>query len=166
MMKKQWKKWSIVTVCLLVAGGIGLNTFSHCQIPCGIYGDEMRFEMIKEHITTIEKGMNMIEDLSSNNPEMNTNQIVRWVQNKDDHADEISQIVQQYFLAQRVKPVEESDKEAFAKYTKQLVCLHKIIVSSMKAKQTLDHTHVENLRELTDEFYTLYFGPDHEKHTH
>ena len=23
---------------------------AHCQIPCGIYGDEMRFQMLEEHV--------------------------------------------------------------------------------------------------------------------
>ncbi len=26
---------------------------AHCEIPCGIYDDEMRINMIAEHITTI-----------------------------------------------------------------------------------------------------------------
>jgi len=32
--------------------------FSHCEVPCGIYDDEMRFTMVEEHIKTIEKAMN------------------------------------------------------------------------------------------------------------
>ena len=38
---------------------------AHCQIPCGIYGDEMRFQMLEEHITTIEKSMKLIGELSA-----------------------------------------------------------------------------------------------------
>ena len=34
--------------------------YSHCQIPCGIYNDQMRFDTIAEHITTIEKSMKLI----------------------------------------------------------------------------------------------------------
>ncbi|MDY6953871.1 MAG: superoxide dismutase [Ni], partial [Thermodesulfobacteriota bacterium] len=33
---------------------------AHCEIPCGIYDDQMRIDMIAEHITTIEKSMKQI----------------------------------------------------------------------------------------------------------
>ncbi len=59
--------------------------FSHCEIPCGVYDDEMRFTMIKEHITTIEKAIKKIVNLSGQQPP-NFNQIVRWVTNKEKHA--------------------------------------------------------------------------------
>ena len=41
--------------------------FSHCEIPCGIYDDEMRVRMIAEHVTTIEKSMKSIEILMKQN---------------------------------------------------------------------------------------------------
>jgi nickel superoxide dismutase len=31
------------------------NAAAHCEIPCGIYDDEMRINMVLEHIATIEK---------------------------------------------------------------------------------------------------------------
>ena len=42
--------------------------FSHCEIPCGIYNDKMRIDMIKEHITTIEKSMNQTPDITKATP--------------------------------------------------------------------------------------------------
>jgi nickel superoxide dismutase len=48
---------------------------SHCEVPCGIYNDEMRFAMIEELILTIEKAMNQIRELSEESPQ-NMNQIV------------------------------------------------------------------------------------------
>ena len=39
--------------------------FSHCQIPCGIYSDAMQIMQIKEDLSTIEKAMNEINDLST-----------------------------------------------------------------------------------------------------
>lgn len=36
--------------------------YSHCQVPCGIYDDPVRFDMIAENITTIEKSMKQITD--------------------------------------------------------------------------------------------------------
>ena len=129
--------------------------YSHCQIPCGIYGDSARFEEISEHITTIEKSMKQTTVLSKQvNPNMN--QIVRWVQNKEKHADELSDIVTYYFMAQRVKPVEKADGKAYKDYVKKLTLLHEMLVYSMKAKQTTDLSNVEKLGTLLAEFQTAY----------
>ncbi len=37
-----------------------VQAFAHCEIPCGIYDDEMRIKIINEHIVTVEKSMNQI----------------------------------------------------------------------------------------------------------
>jgi len=137
--------------------------YSHCQIPCGIYGDPARFDMIAEHTTTIEKSMKQITSLSKqNNPDMN--QIVRWVQNKENHADELSHIVTHYFMAQRIKPVGDTKSEAYNEYIKKLTLLHEMLVYSMKAKQTTDLSNVENLKTLLAEFRTAYFPAGTHKH--
>jgi nickel superoxide dismutase len=131
--------------------------YSHCQIPCGIYDDQARFDEIAEHITTIEKSMKQIVELSAE-PSKNANQLVRWVMNKEDHADEISHIVTYYFMAQRIKLPAEDDAKAYNEYVKKLTLLHRMIVYSMNAKQTTDLTNVEKLRSLLEEFHTVYFG--------
>jgi len=143
----------LVTLCLMTP--FVSIVYSHCQIPCGIYDDPTRFDMLAEHITTIEKSMKQITELSKQY-KPNMNQIVRWVQNKENHADELSHIVTYYFMAQRVKPVDEADAKAYKKYVKQLTLLHKMLVYSMKAKQTTDLSNVEKLRTLLAEFKTDY----------
>ncbi len=130
--------------------------FSHCEIPCGIYNDEMRFIMIEEHITTIEKAMMEIEQLSAHQP-TNFNQIVRWVTNKEKHADEIQHIVSQYFLTQRVKLVEKGDEKAHKIRTEHLSQCHEILVYAMKAKQTTDLLNVEKLKSAVKIFKESYF---------
>jgi len=156
---------AIVCGLFLLTGGIAMNSYTHCQVPCGIYGDEMVFEKIHQDITTIEKAMNQIEELSAAD-DKNYNQIVRWVNNKEEHADKIMTVAENYFLAQRVKPAEESDAEAYKEYTEKLVLLHHIIVHSMKCKQTTDLSNVAHLKKSVEDFYVAYFGEDHEKHTH
>ena len=47
----------------------GTTAFAHCEIPCGIYDDEMRIKMLAEHVTTIEKSMAQIQELSLNQRE-------------------------------------------------------------------------------------------------
>ena len=131
-------------------------SYSHCQIPCGIYGDQMRFDMMAEHITTIEKSMKLVTELSGQD-KPNMNQIVRWVQNKDRHADELSEIITHYFMAQRVKLPSEGDVKAHDEYVKKLTSLHKMLVYSMNAKQTTDLAYVEKLRSTLAELRGAYF---------
>ena len=130
---------------------------SHCQIPCGIYNDPLRFDLIAEHITTIEKAMTMITSLSQAE-KPNYNQLARWVRNKEEHADEISSIVTYYFMAQRIKPTDKRNDKAYNQYVNQLVLLHEMLVYSMKSKQTTDLANVEKLRSLLIEFRNAYSG--------
>ena len=132
--------------------------FSHCEIPCGIYGDEMRFAMMKEDIATIEKSMKQIVELSKQ-ASSNQNQIVRWVQNKEHHADRIRDVATQYFMAQRVKkPVLPKGSAEHDAYVNNLTLLHEMIVYSMKCKQTTDLADVENLKQFVDRFQKAYLG--------
>jgi nickel superoxide dismutase len=154
----------MVAGCVLVVVLASL-AYSHCQIPCGIYDDEARFGMIAENITTIEKSMKQITELSAE-AKPNMNQIVRWVQNKEQHADDTSEIISYYFMAQRVKPAAKSDGEAYEEYVKKLTVLHEMLVSCMKAKQTTELSHVEKLRSSLDEFHKAYFGKSRVEHGH
>jgi nickel superoxide dismutase len=133
------------------------SAFAHCEIPCGIYNDEQRFDMITEHITTIEKSMRMIVELSADE-QTSHNQLVRWISNKESHANEIQNIVYQYFMTQRVKPAGEEDDVIYRNYVKQITLLHHMLIGAMKAKQTTDPVHVEDLRNLLEEFRAIYFG--------
>jgi len=131
---------------------------AHCQIPCGIYHDQMRIDMMNEDIETIEKSMNSINEISAAENK-DYNQLVRWVDNKETHADKIMEVVTEYFMAQRVKLVDSSDKTAHDKYLKQLEKLHHIQVYAMKCKQTTDLANVTMLKKLVKEFADLYFVP-------
>jgi nickel superoxide dismutase len=115
----------------------------------------MRFGMIREHLTTIERSMNMIVDLSKE-ADKNYNQIIRWVTNKEEHANQLQEIVSQYFLTQRVKIADTKDKEAYQKYTKQVLLLHQMLVYAMKVKQSVDLGPIERLRVLLEEFEAIY----------
>ena len=134
---------------------------AHCEIPCGIYGDSVRVALLYEHITTIEKSMNQINELSkAENPDYN--QLVRWVMNKEEHAKEMQEIVSQYFLHQRVKPPSSAEEAAYRKYVKQLELLHHILVFAMKSKQSTDLSIIDTLREKLHLFEHAYF--DDHKH--
>lgn len=152
-MKKWMAVWAMIVVGTVLAAQ---SLLAHCQIPCGIYDDPARFKELAEHITTIEKAMNQIVQLGKERDNPNYNQIVRWVQNKDEHADELSHIVTFYFMAQRVKPAPANDAKAQEKYVAQITLLHQMVVTAMKAKQTTDLQNVETLRSLLKDFETAY----------
>lgn len=149
----------ITMLFAFIAFVAALQTKAHCEIPCGIYGDSMRVDLIKEHIKTIEKSMNQIVALSEEDDE-DYNQIVRWVVNKEEHAIKIQDIVSQYFLHQRIKPVDDGN-EGHEKYVNQLKTLHLISIHAMKAKQTTDLKHIAKLRDLVKTFEKLYFHHHH-----
>lgn len=162
-MKNAIGKKFVMLVALACMVIITSMVYSHCQIPCGIYGDPQRFDMMAENITTVEKSMKQIIELSQES-KPNMNQIVRWVQNEEEHADEIGHIVTFYFMSQRIKPESKSDVKAYADYVHKLTLLHEMLVYSMKAKQTTDLSNVEKLRALLKEFETAYFGEAGHKH--
>ena len=123
---------------------------AHCEIPCGIYDDEMRIEMIFEHITTIEKSMNQIMELEKKDNH-NSNQLIRWVTNKEHHANELQEIATQYFMTQRIK-FDAKD------YDKKLGLLHQMLVYAMKCKQSTDLAHTAKLTSVINDFKQLYFA--------
>ena len=121
------------------------HVHSHCQIPCGIYDDQARINLMKEHVKTIEKSMSeLLKD-------QNDNQTVRWVINKENHADELTDIITYYFMAQRIKPSSE-------KYEEKLTLLHQILINSMKAKQQIDLNVIGDLKSQLLKFEDLYFN--------
>jgi len=124
------------------------SALAHCEIPCGIYDDSARMKMIFEHATTIEKSMQKISELEKTNE---ANQLVRWVTNKEKHAELLQEIVTQYFMTQRIK-LDAKD------YDKKITALHKMLIFSMKCKQTIDLANVEKLRTAAQEFEKLYFN--------
>ena len=128
---------------------------AHWEIPCGIYGDDGRFAALLEDVTTIEKSMNELNKLSGES-DKNNNQIVRWVNNKEQHADRIRDVVAQYFLAQRITKPAPGDAAAAQAYTAKLVSLHQIIRTAMRCKQTSDPANAQTLRELIMGFQALY----------
>ena len=154
----------IFLVAILLIAGIQLHNLSqvkaHCEIPCGIYDDQLRINLLLEHITTIEKSMNEINELSKAE-EKNYNQIVRWVVNKEEHANKIHELVSQYFLHQRVKIADPSDEVAYAKYVAQLTSLHAVLVYAMKSKQTTDLTFIKKMQDAVHTFEHNYFEEEH-----
>ena len=120
--------------------------YPHCQVPCGIYDDAARILEIREDVVTIRKSMLQITTLSNlNNDSQNMNQMIRWVNTKEDHAALIQSTIADYFLAQRIKP-KKKNEDGRQLYVDQTLVLQQIIVATMKCKQTVDITSLKQNR--------------------
>ena len=126
---------------------------AHCQIPCGIYDDHARVQAMLEDAATVEKAVKMIHDLAGKTDAQSHNQTVRWVMNKEKHAQNIISTISDYFLTQRVKADQKH-------YTERLVKHHAVIVAAMKAKQHADGEYSEGLKASIEALAPYY--PEHE----
>ncbi len=130
------------------------SIYAHCQIPCGIYDDHARVQSMLEDAATVEKTVKMISELSGKSDAQSQNQLVRWVMNKEKHAQNIISTISDYFLTQRVKSKQKD-------YTERLIKHHTVIVSAMKAKQNVDMNYVESLKKSIEALLPYYPGHKH-----
>jgi hypothetical protein len=129
------------------------NLSAHCQVPCGIYADDVVFGELMTDVQTIEKAMAQIVALGEA-PAENPNQLVRWVNNKESHAQNIQDTMSAYFLAQRIK-LELKDSDP-ARYSELVGLAHKVTVLAMKCKQTVDPANARALHDALHAFQQAY----------
>ena len=145
---------ALITCSTLV---VAKSVSAHCQVPCGVYGDQRRFEAMLEDKETIAKAMDQINELSSKSDGLSTNQLTRWVVTKEDHASNIQKIIAEYFMTQRIKADAPN-------YVGKLTAAHSVMVAAMKCKQTTDPANAKALNAAILKFYEAYEGkkPDFE----
>ncbi len=151
------------TLLPFVLAGVTLSTFvgraiAHCEVPCGIYADQLRFEQMLEDQKTIAKAITKINELAGKKDAKSANQLARWVATKEQHATHTQHIIAQYFMTQRIK---SSDK---AGYTKKLKAAHAVMVAAMKTKQDANADTAVALRKAILDFYRAYEGKEPKKH--
>ena len=148
------------------------SVLAHCEVPCGIYGDHARIEQMLEDTTTIGKAAGQIVELAAKSDPLSQNQLVRWVNTKEEHATRIQQTIAQYFLTQRVKPAPLGTPEGEA-YQQKLVQHHAVLLAAMKAKQGVDPSLVKALARTIETIAPYYPAPaqegpggEHQGHDH
>tara|TARA_B100001057_G_C22670757_1_gene879763 strand:+ start:471 stop:914 length:444 start_codon:yes stop_codon:yes gene_type:complete len=140
------------SICLFIITCLsGVSAYGHCQVPCGIYADQHRFEQMLEDQATIEKAGKLIAELSGKNDALSRNQLSRWVATKEAHATNVQKVIAEYFLAQRIKATAKN-------YEKQLVSAHSVIVAAMKCKQNVDGNSVADLKKAIMALHNAYEG--------
>ena len=144
------------TLCLLTVVVIGLaaqTVYAHCEVPCGIYDDQLRFQSMLEDQATIEKASSKIGELADKHGAHDLNQLVRWVNTKEDHASKIQHKIAQYFMTQRIKADDE-------KYAKKLAAAHAVLVAAMQSKQAASPESTAALKKSILDFYRAYEGKE------
>ena len=124
-------------------------SFGHCQVPCGVYTDDLRFMQMLEDQTTIEKSSKLILELSSKDDGQSQNQLARWVATKESHASKIQKIIAEYFLTQRIKSTAKN-------YENLLKGAHSVMVAAMKCKQSTEASAANDLKTSILAFQKIY----------
>lgn len=130
-------------VCLLQG-----TLSAHCQMPCGVYHDEMVFSEIDQYIETMFKGMTVI-NANEFKTVQDHNEFVRWVIEKDRESNRIAEVISIYFLQQKIKPGEEDT-------TKRLVSAHNLLFLLVKIKQTADRNIVDQFADEWEKFKLMF----------
>jgi nickel superoxide dismutase len=125
---------------------------AHCQIPCGIYDDYARVQSMLEDAATVEKSLRLINELSGKLDAQSQNQLIRWVMNKEHHAQRVISTICDYFLTQRLKPDQKDYAQRLAKH-------HAVIIAAMEAKQNADQKYAVELKEAIEAISSYY--PQH-----
>merc|ERR1719277_1706488 len=84
---------------------------SHCQVPCGIFTDDLRVKSMLEDAETIRKAVVQTAELHKAGSLQDVHQMTRWIHTKEEHASKIMTTVGDYFMAQKVKRELLSDEE-------------------------------------------------------
>jgi len=142
------QKESTLHLVLRLRGG-------HCQVPCGIFDDPATVAQVKEAAATIRKAMVQSKDLHATAGSDLTamNQMIRWVNTKEEHAAKIITLIAEYCLCQRVKKdVFSSDGD----YVDALKAHHAVMQAAMKAKQSMDVAACDALDHAIGDFAKMY----------
>jgi len=140
------QKESTLHLVLRLRGG-------HCQVPCGIFDDPALVGELKQHAATIRKAMVESKDLHAAGGLQELNQLIRWINTKEDHCAKIIKAVSEYCLCQRVK------KEVFASdadYIEALKAHHAVMQFAMKAKQSVDPAACDALDRALGDMAKMY----------
>jgi len=145
------QKESTLHLVLRLRGG-------HCQVPCGIFDDPKLVAEVREAVATIAKAMVQINELHAAGTALAFNQMTRWVNTKEEHANKIITLIGEYCLCQRVKPLSDA-KTPFANetdYVDALKAHHAVMQAAMKCKQNVDSALADALAHAVADFAKMY----------
>ena len=148
---------STLLSAVLICSCSAAQAVAHCQVPCGIYDDAARINSMLEDTTTISKAIQEIKNIAGSHKAADFNQMIRWINTKEEHASRIITTVSEYFLTQKVKPV-ASGEAGYEDYLNSLAAHHAVLRAAMKTKQTVDPDAATALENSIKELGKYYSG--------
>jgi nickel superoxide dismutase len=140
------KRIFFANAILLLGFQVALS--AHCQMPCGIYHDDMVYDQIDQYVETMVKADTILNQNKFSSAQ-EKNVFIRWVMQKDKHSDQMAELFTSYFLQQKIKPEEEDT-------VKRLVCVHRLLFLLVKIKQTADISCVNDFYEEWEKFKLMF----------
>ncbi len=138
----------MVFFVLSLVGIHGSALMGHCQMPCGIYHDDMVYDQIDQYVETMVKAVAKIKDSKAANPQ-ERNELIRWVMAKERMSDETAELILTYFLQQKIKPGEPDT-------SKRLESAHRLLFDLVVIKQNADFKPVSEFAEEWEKFKLLF----------
>lgn len=121
---------------------------AHCQMPCGIYHDDMVYDQIDQYVETMVKAIAKIKDNKASTPQ-ERNEVIRWVMTKDKLSDETAELILTYFLQQKIKPGEPDTP-------KRIAAAHRLLFDLVAIKQTADFKTLSDFAEEWEAFKLMF----------
>ncbi len=121
---------------------------AHCQMPCGIYHDEMVFDEIDQYVETMYKAMGVLNDNHFETVK-EKNEFIRWVGEKEKESCDTANLITKFFLQQKIKPGEPDT-------AKKIESAHKMLFELMLIKQNTDKKFVDTFSEEWDRFKLMF----------
>lgn len=131
------------------------NLMAHCQLPCGIYHDEMVFEEIDQYVETTYKAISVMLE-NKFDTVVDKNQFIRWTMEKEESSNLVARRLMEYFLQQKIKP--GNDPETTAK----VAAVHRLLFGLVQIKQNVDLSLVKKFGEEWEQFKLLFHSKDYE----
>lgn len=135
---------------LIIASSLqGTALYAHCQMPCGIYHDDMVYDQIDQYIETMAKGITVLTDNKFSTVQ-ERNEFMRWVLEKEQSSDEVAALITKFFLQQKIKPNEGETT------TKRVMAAHKLLFLLVPIKQTVDLKFLNDFYEEWENFKLMF----------
>lgn len=130
------------------------NLSAHCQMPCGIYHDDMVYDQIDQYVETVYKGITVLNESKFTTPK-ERNEFVRWVNEKETSSNEAANLITVYFLQQKIKPGEDDT-------VKRITSAHKLLFLLVAIKQNTDLEYVKQFNEEWEKFKLMFHREGYE----
>lgn len=135
----------------LISGMFFIAPFAlnaHCQMPCGIYHDNMVYDQIDQFVETVYKGVSVLNESKFSTPK-ERNEYIRWVGEKEHGCNDVAELILTYFLQQKIKPGE-------ADTVKRLTSAHNLLFLLVAIKQNTDLDTVKQFNGEWEKFKLMF----------